>query len=330
LDKLISVIIPIYNVEGCLHRCLDAVQGQTYSNLQIILVDDGSTDHSGKICDEYAAQDARFLVIHKENGGTSSARNAGLEAATGAFIGFLDSDDWPEPDLYETLLDAVLKTEGAVAAQMMSRDFAVDGTLLKGPQRDDGKIMKLTQKEYFKELMLHVGDSSFCTKIIASSQMKDYRFSSHKLNEDFELLLRMLPQIPGIVTIGKVGYNIELRAGSNTRGKYNQALYEAMLENAGYALHMAEELFPDCVTLAKRFELVQALDFMLHIPVEKMTQENQFYQKMKKMIRESGKEIRKNPFLDERQRKNLKRLRFAPRFVRRVHRVLMHFRGKSI
>ena len=100
----ISVIIPIYRVEQYLCKCVESVLTQTYHDLEIILVDDGSPDGCGKICDEYAERDERVKVIHKPNGGVASARNAGLDAATGEWIGWVDSDDWTEPALFETLL----------------------------------------------------------------------------------------------------------------------------------------------------------------------------------------------------------------------------------
>ena len=103
-DK-ISVIVPVYKVEPYLRRCVDSILAQTHKNLEVILVDDGSPDGCPAICDEYAAQDSRVKVIHKENGGVSSARNAGLDAATGDYIGFVDSDDQLVPEMYETLLE---------------------------------------------------------------------------------------------------------------------------------------------------------------------------------------------------------------------------------
>ena len=96
----ISVIIPVYNVSQYLHRCVDSVINQTYSDLEIILVDDGSPDDCPIICDEYSKKDARVKVIHKPNGGLSSARNAGLDIATGEYVGFVDSDDWIEEDTF--------------------------------------------------------------------------------------------------------------------------------------------------------------------------------------------------------------------------------------
>lgn len=105
---LISVIIPVYNVEKYLHRCLDSVIAQTYQNLEIICVDDGSIDESGRICDQYAVRDARIKVIHQENQGLSAARNRGLDAAEGEYIAFVDSDDYILEDMYKKMLDKLL------------------------------------------------------------------------------------------------------------------------------------------------------------------------------------------------------------------------------
>ncbi|MDE6992490.1 MAG: glycosyltransferase, partial [Lachnospiraceae bacterium] len=98
-QDLISVIVPVYNVEKYLDRCVESLLGQTYRRLEIILVDDGSTDGCGAMCDGYAQRDSRVRVIHKRNGGLSDARNAGLAAASGSYIGYVDSDDWIEPDM---------------------------------------------------------------------------------------------------------------------------------------------------------------------------------------------------------------------------------------
>lgn len=114
-QELISVIIPVYQTEKYLVRCLDSVIAQTYGNLEIIVVDDGSKDNSGKICDEYAQTDSRVRVIHKENGGQSSARNAGLEAAHGKYIGFLDSDDCITTDMYMYLHNLISKNDADIA-----------------------------------------------------------------------------------------------------------------------------------------------------------------------------------------------------------------------
>ncbi len=107
MDELISVIIPCYIVEMYIDRCLKSVLNQTYQEIEIILVDDGSTDNTGMICDRYSTVDERIKVIHKENGGLSSARNAGLARATGKYIGFVDSDDWIDDDFYSYLYNLI-------------------------------------------------------------------------------------------------------------------------------------------------------------------------------------------------------------------------------
>lgn len=113
IDKmgyLISIIVPVYNVEEYVRECIESILAQTYQNLEIILVDDGSTDRSGAICDEYAEKDCRINVIHQKNGGVTSARKAGVAIATGQYIGFVDADDWIESPMYEHMLSIILKT----------------------------------------------------------------------------------------------------------------------------------------------------------------------------------------------------------------------------
>lgn len=107
----ISIIVPVYKVEQYLRRCLDSIEAQTFTDWECILIDDGSPDNSGVICDEYVANDTRFRVIHQENKGVSAARNAGLDVARGEWIGFVDSDDWIEPEMYEYLYEDLLKIE---------------------------------------------------------------------------------------------------------------------------------------------------------------------------------------------------------------------------
>ncbi len=119
IKDVVSVIIPVYKAERYLHECIDSIIGQTYKNLEIILVDDGSPDKSGKICDEYALKDSRIKVIHKENGGVSSARNVGMELATGKWLYFMDSDDWLEVETF----DVLLKKANVTGADMVLFDY---------------------------------------------------------------------------------------------------------------------------------------------------------------------------------------------------------------
>ena len=115
MNDKISVIVPIYKVEDYLDRCIESIVGQTYSNLEIILVDDGSPDSCPQLCDEYAKKDSRIKVIHKQNGGVSSARNEGLKFAHGEYIGFVDPDDYVHPSMYEKLIDCIHKNQCQIA-----------------------------------------------------------------------------------------------------------------------------------------------------------------------------------------------------------------------
>lgn len=115
MNELISVIIPVYNVELYMERCLNSIIAQSYSNLEIILVDDGSTDKSGEICEKYALSDNRIKVLHIKNSGRGEARNTGLLEAKGEYIGFVDSDDWVERDLYQCLLDSIEEAKADIS-----------------------------------------------------------------------------------------------------------------------------------------------------------------------------------------------------------------------
>ena len=114
-NELISIIVPIYNVENYLRQCLDSIQNQTYQNFECLLINDGSPDNSADICREYVAKDARFRYFEKENGGLSSARNFGIECSTGAYITFVDSDDWLENDALQLLYDALKKDHADIS-----------------------------------------------------------------------------------------------------------------------------------------------------------------------------------------------------------------------
>ena len=322
----ISVVIPVYNVEKYIRNCLDHVTAQTYENLEIILVDDGSTDDSGKLCDLYAMNDPRIRVIHKENGGSSSARNVGIKEATGAYIGFLDADDWADETMYEVLYKAVSENNADIA-EVMSMDFSEDGELLKGPRLSTGKTTFIPSEEDFRLLMLHEGDSSFCTKLIRADFCKKFSFSEHKLNEDFLMIVEMLQHTGGVYSIEEPHYNILIRHGSNQRSGYKAHLYEAVIDNSDYAFEVMKERFPSCVKETERFRYVQRLMFLLHIPVELMTADNACYMKVINEIRSEKAFWKSNPFLTDKEKRNLTRLSAAPVAVKKAHRIIMKVKG---
>ena len=126
---LVSIIVPVYNIMEYLPRCVESLRNQTYETIEILLVDDGSTDGTGALCDRLAAEDSRIRVFHKENGGSSSARNLGIAQAKGEYLGFVDSDDYVEPDMYERLYYAV-EQNGLPIAQTGRDEIDKDGNIL--------------------------------------------------------------------------------------------------------------------------------------------------------------------------------------------------------
>ncbi len=319
-NDIISVIIPVYNEEAHLTRCLDSVLSQTYGNLEIITVDDGSTDRSPEILKEYAAKDKRIKIISKENGGASTARNMGIEAAEGSYIGFVDADDWVEEGMYEALY-GYLSTEGSAyeLARIMCRSFSDDGKLIEEPKNEDGKTTVLKQEDYFRELVMHEGVFSLCNKLFRSSFLKQYRFMEGHRNEEFELMLRLLKGLSaGVPTIGSVLYNINLPVQTADGGVYKQQYYEDWMYNAFTACRIARDYYPEYWEEGKRLRLVRLLDYMTHMPIEEMKKDNAFYMRMERFLKSEKKEIKKNRYLSRKQKSYLFLLSTSPARIRKI------------
>lgn len=175
--KKISVIVPVYNVENYIYKCLESIINQTYKNLEIILVNDGSTDNSGKICDEYAIKDVRIKTIHKQNGGLSDARNAGLDIATGDYLSFIDSDDYIALDMYDVLYNQMIK-DGTDIAVTKLIPF-VEGQIPK--ENDLTYSYVLNVEEFFGSVEFNV---TACNRLYNAKLWKNIRFPYGKLHED--------------------------------------------------------------------------------------------------------------------------------------------------
>lgn len=210
MGELISVIIPIYNVEAYLDECIASVIAQTYSNLEIILVDDGSPDNCPQMCDEWAAKDSRIRVIHKENGGLSDARNAGIDIATGEYIAFVDSDDWIEPEMYEIML-AALKNENADICACNILSCFPDRICPWGCQE-----YAVGEPERFLEMIY--SDTSFpvaaWNKLYPRWMWEDIRFPVGKICEDAFTTYRLVHSAKRIVQIPEALYCYRIRENS--------------------------------------------------------------------------------------------------------------------
>lgn len=321
-EMLISVIVPVYNIESeYLERCIRSICAQTYKNLEILLVDDGSTDGSGAICDKFATEDNRIRVFHKENGGSSSARNLGIKEAKGEYIGFIDSDDYIEADMYELLADAIVKFDAPMA--QISRDEIDE----QGNRMPDICIppiheSRVSSEDMMRELLMHRGDCSFCTRITHKALFVDREFPIGKLNEDFFLLTQMLTDITHLVILPKQCYHVFYRMNSNSRKKDKNdfsRVFTDIVDNADMITQLVEDKYPELLPVAKRFGFYQRLDYLLHIPVAQMTKENAFYQNVVSYLRKNVGEIIKNPYLTGKNKVYLMLLIIAPKTVRKGH-----------
>lgn len=176
MDK-ISIIVPVYNVEKYLDRCIESIINQSYKNLEIILINDGSTDGSGAICEEWKKRDSRIVVFHKENGGASSARNVGLDYATGEYIGFVDSDDWTEPMMYQRLYQLIKEHDAEIAV--------CDS--VKTTKNSEIQVEILSRTEHLNRFF-RVNDNppviGLWRRLIKKELLEGYSFIEGRMNED--------------------------------------------------------------------------------------------------------------------------------------------------
>ncbi len=218
MDPLISVIIPVYKVEPYLRECVDSVLAQTYQNLEIILVDDGSPDNCPAICDEYAEKDARVKVIHKENGGLSDARNVGMAVAKGEYISFADSDDllpiWAIQSLF-----AAIKATGAQMSIGQHVRFD-DGELPLLEEKYDTEVQMLLPKEAMKNMLRH-GCASWA-RLYCREIHKRFLFPIGEINEDEAIVLPLLGACDRIAVTQDLVYCYRCREASITTSAFSK------------------------------------------------------------------------------------------------------------
>ena len=224
MEPLISVIVPVYNVEQYVETCIQSIINQTYKNLEIILVDDGSTDCSGKICDDMARQDKRIRVIHKENGGLSDARNIGIDYATGKLITFVDSDDYLTEKMIEKLYTSKVAHEAQISCCLLR-------FVSENPPKDvssafktsEGESSCLSQSEALKKMLkqseiLH----SAWAKLYDTELFQNIRYPKGELYEDFGTTYKLFALSGRVAFIRIEGYCYFMRPGSIQNSKFTK------------------------------------------------------------------------------------------------------------
>ncbi len=318
---LITVIVPVYNIKDYLPRCVHSITAQTYRQLEIILVDDGSTDGTGKLCDRLAKEDGRIRVYHKENGGSSSARNLALAHARGEYVGFVDSDDYIESDMYELLMRGMQEFH-ASAAQIARDEIDEKGNPLPDICVPPREPVAIEDGKFMEELLMHRGDCSFCTKLIRRELFPAEAFPVGKLNEDFHLLVRMLPRMGSIVSLPKQAYHVFYRIGSNSRKADRETfsqVYADCVENADMVEGIVKRDYPELEEIAFRFGIFQRLEYLLHIPISQMTKDNGTYRGIVSYLRRNWWRAMKSRILTEKNKAYHTLFAIAPRRLRRLH-----------
>lgn len=220
----ISIIVPVYNVEQYLRRCVDSLVNQTYRNLEIILVDDGSPDRCGEICDDYAEKDDRIVVIHKPNGGLSDARNKGIDIARGDYIMFIDSDDWIEKEACKELVKIATKEQADIIPFGVNNVYD-NGKIESYPIKFKGNI---TSADCIKALIYNIKDYGIfnyaCNKMYSIDLFDNIRFQSGKLAEDQGMTYKLFHIAKRIYVCDKQLYNYYQRVGSISDSQYRPQL----------------------------------------------------------------------------------------------------------
>lgn len=242
---LISVIVPVYNVEAYLDKCISSIVNQTYRNLEIILVDDGSPDNCPAMCDAWKEKDARIVVLHKENGGLSDARNAGMGAAHGEFISFIDGDDWIEPRFFE-ILQHELEAQNADVASVQYR-LCWEGDACERQNAyehvtvyDRQTAMRLLIQNQIKQVVWN--------KLYRSAQIRDIPFEKGKFHEDEFWTYQVIGRIERFAAIDYIGYDYFQRAGSIMGAGYSPKrldAVEAKTRRQAYLTEHMPELAPE-------------------------------------------------------------------------------------
>lgn len=217
-QEIISIIVPVYNVESYFPKCIESICNQTYYNLEIILVDDGSTDESGTMCDQYAQKDKRIKVIHKKNGGLADARNVGIEVATGEYLAFVDSDDYIHPQMYEIFYRGIQKNNAQMAVCQF-QDVEENEVCFKTLKHKKEWIIIESEDEKFK---YSLGDyTTVCftvawNKLYRAELFKDIRYPYGKIHEDEFTTYKIIELCNKIVYTDEILYYYVQRKDSIT------------------------------------------------------------------------------------------------------------------
>ncbi|WP_455683148.1 glycosyltransferase family 2 protein [Thomasclavelia sp.] len=268
MKDLISVIVPVYNIEMFVERCIKSIVEQTYKNLEIILVDDGSIDSSGDICDRWKSYDSRIKVIHKKNGGLSDARNCGLDIAGGNYISFIDGDDFIDKNMYRDMLNYINMYECDICICGICKTEN-DKEFVTRPYNYENKEFTIFNNELaIKEMLNNKIDVSSCNKLYKRNIIGELRFPYGKTNEDFALMYKLFYFSKKIIIINKNYYKYIQRDGSITTTKFNKKQFDKYY-NCLEMLKFIEKEMPNAKDDAEHYLWYQTFCLLKTLYLEK-------------------------------------------------------------
>lgn len=291
-DYKVSVIVPAYNIQDYIVKCLESIANQTYKNLEVIVVDDGSTDNTGKLADEFAENDNRFIVIHKENGGVSGARNRGIDVASGDFIGFVDGDDTIENDMYEILVNNAIKYDADISHCGYKVVKNNKETFFYGTKKVIIQDRKKGLIDLFEGTLI---EPSLCNKIFKNSIVGDIRLDeSIKINEDLYFNVLLFDKSKKSVFEDKSKYIYIKREGSATTSSLNDVRRVA---DPLKVYEMIVDLYKndtDILPYAKKMQLERNINIYNLLTLEKNTELKKLKNQIRHYIKLSKNEVKNN------------------------------------
>ncbi len=283
---LISIIVPVYNVEKYIRRCVDSLINQTYNNLEIILVDDGSPDNSGAICDEYAEMDRRVKVIHKENGGVSSARNVGLDNVHGKYVGFVDADDYIDLHMYEVLYDNLVNNDADISMGIYAMENSAGEFI---PHYNHDVLDVFDKAQTISEMLRQVKYTcSLCDKIFSVKLIGNLRFDetvSH--NEDLLFAYQLMKESNRAVYMSSPMYYYCNNEQSASRVVFSDK-NTTMLKAQTIVLEDIKENLSEIYDVALT-EYVKTVIFNLNTIAKSGYQNKEYIEKLRKIVKDNLK-----------------------------------------
>lgn len=322
-NELISIIIPIYNVSEYLDKCLASVVNQTYSNLEIIAVNDGSTDNSHEIIRNWAERDKRIVPINKKNGGLSSARNCGLDIAKGSYIMFIDSDDFIEKSMVEILYYNAIKYKRKIS--ICNRYYYYPTGEKKLRFADKSYIKDLKKDDALLNLINNIDfDMSAWAKLYSKELWKDIRFPTGKLSEDYFVMYNIFSLSDGVVyTSRPLLYYLQQRGGSITQK--NRLIYD-YVEAAREQMEFIKENYPRLATYAESAYCLSYFTIFNKVIQNGGVVSDDFIREMNIVVKSYSKNVYKNIYVSSAKKIQL----FIFKYFRVVYPLLLKLYKKGL